>query len=322
MNSTAQLAIDPQLPLPTGPTHVAAHTSHTAGEWKATDRWAWSCGLPVSGIGRAVAGCIAYHANDRTGLSWPGIGTIVKETGFKRTSVIAAIHEIERGGHFRVTRLKVGKKNESNRYQLPPMGRAQQAPCEPDQQGGGSAPHALGSAPDGLGGSAPDGLGGSAPDGPESVSTESVSTESVKNSSSARVVCPICKHDWPAQYGTKCHRCTTEPSKAELRQKANKRAGEEWLARDYTKDGASGSLIRNCPKCHATERGHDDKCQSCDWTRDPMAASASAAPPPPPARSPLRIVATPDQAKTHIEAMREIVQKTKTASTMKRKGDA
>ena len=27
------------------------------------------------------------------------------------------------------------------------------------------------------------------------------------------------------------------------------------------------SRIRNCPKCGAMERGQDDACDSCDWTR-------------------------------------------------------
>ena len=164
MNSTAQLARDPQAHLPTGPTHVASRSTRTAapGEWTPTDRWAWACGLPVSGIARAVANCIARHANDKTGMGWPGIGTIVTETGFCRTAVIAAIKELERGGHVAVSRFKVGKKNKANRYQLPPMGGAPRGLVE----GGGSASHALGSALDGL--------GGSALDGPESVSIESV----------------------------------------------------------------------------------------------------------------------------------------------------
>ena len=28
------------------------------------------------------------------------------------------------------------------------------------------------------------------------------------------------------------------------------------------------SRIRNCPQCHAMERGHDDTCDACDWTRE------------------------------------------------------
>ena len=95
---------------------------HPKSGWQLSDRWAWAYSLPVSGIARAVAGCLAFHSNDKTGLSWPGMGTIVKETGFKRTAVIAAIKVLERGGHVTVRRFKVGKKNASNRYQLPPMG--------------------------------------------------------------------------------------------------------------------------------------------------------------------------------------------------------
>ena len=179
--------------LPTGPTHVACRSARTAapGAWSPTDRWAWACGLPVSGIARAVAGCIARHANDKTGLGWPGMGTIATETGFCRRSVVNAIKELERGGHVTVGRFKVGKKNTVNRYQLPPMGGAS----------------------DGLGrggGSAPDALGGSAPGAPESVSIESVQ-ESV-SSSRAREVCKICGNDWPAEYGTKCYRCGQTPS--------------------------------------------------------------------------------------------------------------
>ena len=126
MDSTAQLALDPQAHLPTGPTHVASRSARTAaqGAWTPTDRWAWACGLPVSGIARAAANCIARHANDKTGLGWPGMGTIATETGFCRRAVVKAIKELERGGHVTVGRFKVGKKNTSNRYQLPPMGGA------------------------------------------------------------------------------------------------------------------------------------------------------------------------------------------------------
>ena len=31
--------------------------------------------------------------------------------------------------------------------------------------------------------------------------------------------------------------------------------------------------IRNCPKCHALERGQDDACDHCDWTREAWEAS-------------------------------------------------
>ena len=199
-HATTEASSPQQQGLPTGPTHVASRSARTAapGAWTPTDRWAWACGLPVSGIARAVANCIARHANDKTGLGWPGMGTIATETGFCRRAVVKAVKELERGGHVAVGRFKVGKKNKANRYQLPPMGSA------PAALGGGegSAPRALGSAPDAL--------GGSAPRAPESVSIESVQ-ESVKSSSRARVVCPECGNNWPAEYGTECHKCSKKP---------------------------------------------------------------------------------------------------------------
>ena len=230
MNSTSQLARDPQAQLPTGPTHVASRSARTAapGAWTPTDRWAWPCGLPVSGIARAVAGCIARHANDKTGMGWPGIGTIVTETGFCRTAVIAAIKELERGGHVTVSRFKVGKKNKANRYQLPPMGGPSNA------------------------------LGGSVLDGPESVSIESVKESS---SSRARVVCEVCKHDWPAKYGTVCHECGDRPQRQPSTEKPDNDP-------PLPPDGYRGTRIRNCPQCHTDERGYEDVCQYCNWTRE------------------------------------------------------
>ena len=246
MNSTAQLARDPQAHLPTGPTHVASRSARTAapGAWTPTDRWAWACGLPVSGIARAVANCIARHANDQTGMGWPGIGTIVTETGFCRTAVIAAIKELERGGHVAVSRFKVGKKNTANRYQLPPMGGAPHGLVE----GGGSASHALGSAPDGL--------GGSASDGPESVSIESVQ-ESV-SSSRAREVCKICGHDWPAEYGTTCYQCP-QPTASQRRDQEFKRRNEEAGA-EFERELLGGP----CTCGDAYRNAYRSKCLDCD----------------------------------------------------------
>ena len=226
MNSTAQPALDPKLP--TGPTLVASRPPRTAaqGSWTPTDRWAWAFELPVSGIARAVAGCIAYHANARTGLGWPGMGTIATETGFCRRAVVKAIKDLERGGHVTVTRFKVGKKNTANRYQLPPMGGPSDALGGVVDGGGGSARDALPSASGALGGSAPD-------------APESVRTESVKNNSPARarVVCEqaddtpdrgkqvspggtiaacTCGDAYLQSYGRRCVACEGRPSSAQL----------------------------------------------------------------------------------------------------------
>ena len=32
--------------------------------------------------------------------------------------------------------------------------------------------------------------------------------------------------------------------------------------------------IRNCPQCHHGERGHDNTCDHCDWTREAWEAWA------------------------------------------------
>ena len=106
-----------------GPLNVGV--SQRKSGWALSDRWAWAYGLPVSGIARAVAGCIAYHARDDTGVSWPGMGTIAEETGFGRTAIIAAIKVLERGGHVTVRRFKVGKKNAVNPVSTPADGKCE-----------------------------------------------------------------------------------------------------------------------------------------------------------------------------------------------------
>ena len=245
MNSTAQLDRDPQAHLPTGPTHIASRARTAAqGAWTPTDRWAWACGLPVSGIARAAANCIARHANDKTGLGWPGMGTIATETGFCRRAVVKAIKELERGGHVTVGRFKVGKKNTANRYQLPPMGGAPGALVE----GLGSAPHALGSAPRAL--------GGSAPRAPESVSKESVH-ESVK-SSRAREVCKTCGNNWPAEYGTVCHKCP-QPTASQRRDQEREQRNEE-AGRAFQK-----SLeVKACTCGDAYRQSYGRRCMDCE----------------------------------------------------------
>ena len=251
MNSNAQQARDPQAHLPTGPTHVASRSARTAapGAWTPTDRWAWACGLPVSGIARAVANCIARHANDKTGLGWPGMGTIVNETGFCRTAVVKAIKELERGGHVTVGRFKVGKKNTANRYQLPPMGGVSAALG----RGGGSAPDALPSAPDAL--------GGSAPDAPESVSIESVQ-ESV-SSSRARVVCPDCGNSWPnkPEYGTTCYQCP-QPTASQRRDQEFTRRNEEAGA-EFERELLEPKA---CTCGDAFRCSYQDRCVACTGT--------------------------------------------------------
>ena len=193
-------------------------------KWSISDRWAWAYSLPVSGIARAVAGVIAFHANDHTGLSWPGMGTIAEETGFGRTAVIKAIKELERGGHVSVTRLKVGKKNTSNRYRLPPMGNVSVSPP-----------------------SAPDALGGSASDGPELVRTEPVSTTPPPAAAPEHltaiegghgVQCRRCQHSWPRASGLS-HICVGRSERKTEQPQRTRRGGD--IGQQEVRDHQSGT---------------------------------------------------------------------------------
>ena len=188
-----------------GPTGIVqpSRPAPATPSWSPTDRWAWACSLPVSGIARAVASCIARHANDKTGLAWPGVERIAEQTGFGRTAVKAGIQELERGGHLTVSRSRVGKKSRANRYQLPAMG---------------GSPHDR---------------GGVATRPGEGVATRpliSNSLESVKKKGSsdarAREVCEICGHDWPAEYGTECFECP-QPTASQIRYREQQKRNRE-----------------------------------------------------------------------------------------------
>ena len=96
--------------------------------WQLSARLTWALGLSVRPNTKLVAICIVQFAGSTTGLAWPGMGLISKTTGLSRSSVLRGVAELEKGGHLAVTRLKIGKKNASNRYRLPRMGGAQVKP--------------------------------------------------------------------------------------------------------------------------------------------------------------------------------------------------
>ena len=214
MNSTAQLARDPQAHLPTGPTHVASRSARTAapGAWSPTDRWAWAAGLPVSGIARAVAGCIARHANDQTGLGWPGDGDHRHGDGLLSARRRQGHQGARAGRAFHGGPIQGRQKEHRKSVSTSADGWC----TSRTRRWGGSAPRALGSAPYAL--------GGSAPGAPESVSIESV--QEPVSSSRAREVCKICGHDWPAEYGTTCYQCG-QPTASQRRDQEFKRRNEE-----------------------------------------------------------------------------------------------
>ena len=90
-------------------------------------------GYKVAPLTKLVAVAIAQRAGASSGLAWPGMGTLVADTGLSRSSVIRAVAQLEQGGHLSVTRLRVGSKNTSNRYRLPTMPGSTETPpsvCE------------------------------------------------------------------------------------------------------------------------------------------------------------------------------------------------
>ena len=72
-----------------------------------------------------------------------------------------------------------------------------------------------------------------------------------------RQTCPDCGRSWPAEFGTVCHQCGS----------SGKSNPPERATTPDTTPSCYRS-VRNCPQCHTLERGHDDTCQHCDWTRE------------------------------------------------------
>ena len=84
--------------------------------WVLSDRLDWALSLPVPPPARFVAVALIKHTNSVTGLTCPAVSTLAKLTGYSKATVKTAIRQLEQGGHFDITRLKVGKVNAVNRY--------------------------------------------------------------------------------------------------------------------------------------------------------------------------------------------------------------
>ena len=84
--------------------------------WPLSARLDWAMGLQVSPPARFVAVAIVKHTGAETGLAWPSLATLAGLTGYSKATVKRAVRELDKGSHFTVTRLKVGRVNASNRY--------------------------------------------------------------------------------------------------------------------------------------------------------------------------------------------------------------
>ena len=102
-----------------GPSSKTSNHLQEQNSWpleKFTTSYRGRYALAVRPSTKLVAVAIVQFAGSTSGLAWPSLATIAATTGLSRRQVVYAIHELEAGGHLAVTRLKIGKKNASNRY--------------------------------------------------------------------------------------------------------------------------------------------------------------------------------------------------------------
>ena len=171
--------------------------------WQLSDRLDWALGLDVAPLTKLVAVAIARCAGKSSGLAWPGMGTLAKDTGLSRSSVIRAVAELEHGEHLTITRLKIGKKNAANRYRLPAMGGGAETPpsvCV-------TPPPSVCVTPEPVRTLEPVKKAAAA-----CISTTNTGQAETKQPVTDRLrvdrhTCPKCGNDWPVKFGTKCFAC-------------------------------------------------------------------------------------------------------------------
>ena len=172
ITESTHLVASPKIGEPETP--AAQHVGR--GAWQLSDRLDWALSLPVSPPARFVAVAIIKHTNADSGLAWPSVATLANLTGYSKATVKTAIRELERGGYFHITRLKVGKVNAANRYRAKRGGVGQEL-----TQGRSGAGH-------------------------EPVK-EPVKQE---NTPRERVSCSVHKREWFKANGDNCHECARE----------------------------------------------------------------------------------------------------------------
>ena len=205
MNSTAQLARDPQAQLPTGPTHVASRSApppRTAAEVERNRAFLAAAGRVEFGRYEATLRDIwmafAYFASLSDARECYGTGEHIAE--------------------------KARRSGRTVRRHVPAL--IDRGLIQSDKRKGGRTPSTwsvvLPADVRGLTSVSPDVLGGQdvragrtgCPGRADTVSNDIRNREKVQKSTSssrARVVCKICGNDWPASYGTDCHKCRKNP---------------------------------------------------------------------------------------------------------------
>ena len=187
MNSTAQPAIDPQAPLPTGPRGLPKQRPALAQLREAMTA------LHIGRLCRAVSYELFTYWSPG-GTVFPSVKALADGMGLKRRAVRHHIAHLERVGLW----VRIGREDETNIYVLHLPGEAQEGFAKPSPQHTDAGPPAHRCLTPGT-------------HMPPEVTNE-VLKEVPNTSSAARVSCPICKRTWPAEYGTDCHNCRDKPS--------------------------------------------------------------------------------------------------------------
>ena len=129
-----------------------------------------------------------------SGSVFPSVKALADGMGLKRRAVRHHIAHLERVGLW----VRIGREDETNLYVLHLPGEAQEGFVKPEPRAVAAAPPARTCRPPGT-------------HMPPEVTNEVIKEVISTSSSRARVVCKICGNNWPAEYGTDCHKCRKNP---------------------------------------------------------------------------------------------------------------
>ena len=243
MNSTSQLARDPQAHLPTGPTHVASRSApppRTAAEVESNSAF-------LAAAGRVEFG--RYEATlERIWMAFAYFASL----GPERTCYGSVEHIAE----------KARRSASTLRRHAPTL--IDRGLLKPDQRKGGRVPSTwkvvlpadvleLTSFSPSVRGSQNDWAGQSKRLGRAVTVTDDIrdrgKREKRTSSRRARVVCQNCGHDFPDGYGSDCHECGYDPSKRKPSTVTLPSAGKSKSAACTCKIAYSNSHRGKCLDC-------------------------------------------------------------------------
>ena len=215
MNSTAQLALDPQAHLPTGPTHVVSRSPESRASNEAR---AWLVVADVTPTGYRVGKFLASHARYATAADVrrhvvPGEifcywrqATIAAELGCSERQVRRGVRSLREAGALDVRRRV--RPCEASYVFHASKAREGSRGCDEGATNGGS--DVLSDVRSGVLSGVLSGVRSHT----EPRTEPPREPERKHGGSTARVVCERCGHSWPdkPEYGTKCHECNYIPA--------------------------------------------------------------------------------------------------------------